>query len=733
MPKIPPHNLHPTSVGTKSITIAWSQDSGGPSIYAAKRDGTIVNPDLSGSSRSYTFSGLNANTSYSLAICDSLQTFVCGGPIEVETNPVALIRSAPTNGELIFDGFKSATFTWNKPTGYTDTFVKYVLRWYSDGVLIRTINTPSINTESAILYVAAGILQGKSLQGNIYAEYSGGNSYTTYDTKIAPYLNPLPDITLNVFVDRFEMTWDKPVLNGTFDGYNIYLYANNSEIAMMGTFNPDTLSWTFIRDALNCTTYKVAGYVDYDQGDSITVYDTKFTGVSIIGDIDPLEDDFSLIDLKNKMIEVGEPAILNDLDMVNDRNDDGYVNLNRDYLPGGITYIEGLRDVTGYPNSIAPSVLSNGRLNTCKEETPKAELVTVWSNRRYKFVLKPGSFYSPDMLYNDGVGFFDVIYPSNPTGRVHTWGIRENNDDEDRTIVFTVMYETPCGDFSNNSDYTGGRTDCYVYQVDYVCVARTRFANIPIAFVGTDLRPKVDSFVPTYKNVTKKCAGGSHKDSWARSRTVFLAEKSSQAEQDVKLYFNYFSDDPGPDVYKSYELVYRSDLNRVVVGSECNTAYPTELVVRYKVEEGNAYLHSTSATTLNNLTGTVIIPTTEESPQYGIIPLIEARFLWDEENFFGSLQWRGGVWTAIGNTVVEAQYDGVAVALGSGGYVRKLKYKTTREIANTFTLRTIKYDKIVSGTPVSMRLDLTKNSHTTKVQINTDCTSGLRDSKTTVS
>jgi chitodextrinase len=155
-PPTTPTNLHATSVGQTSVTLAWgaSTDNSGSFSYSVNKDGqgftvpqgqTTFTIDWLSAGRTYTF--------YVTAVDRSLNTSGKSNILTVTTLPDAAAPPAPTLSGLV-RGPSQVRLTWNRVEDDTSTFVTYRifandarvtqhLNWYGETDVVLRHLAPS--------------------------------------------------------------------------------------------------------------------------------------------------------------------------------------------------------------------------------------------------------------------------------------------------------------------------------------------------------------------------------------------------------------------------------------------------------------------------------------------------------------------------------------------------------------------------------------------------------------
>jgi chitodextrinase len=135
-PPTTPTNLHATSVGQTSVTLAWgaSTDNSGSFSYSVNKDGqgftvpqgqTTFTIDWLSAGRTYTF--------YVTAVDRSLNTSEKSNILTVTTLPDTAAPPAPTLSGLV-RGPSQVRLTWNRVEDDTSTFVTY--RIFANGAQV---------------------------------------------------------------------------------------------------------------------------------------------------------------------------------------------------------------------------------------------------------------------------------------------------------------------------------------------------------------------------------------------------------------------------------------------------------------------------------------------------------------------------------------------------------------------------------------------------------------------
>jgi hypothetical protein len=174
MAVIAPTNLHLTSKTATSISVAWSQDDGGPSTYATYKNGAVENSAISGTRRSYTYSGLAGNTSYELKICDADAAGACTETLTVKTDPLP----KPVTNVKINTTLNSVGASWKrvqKQEAYT--FSHYRVQFYDDtSILLHTENVNNIGIQFLDVSDKLDLWLGKNVKVYVRAEYTSASS-----------------------------------------------------------------------------------------------------------------------------------------------------------------------------------------------------------------------------------------------------------------------------------------------------------------------------------------------------------------------------------------------------------------------------------------------------------------------------------------------------------------------------------------------------------------------------
>src|SRR5215217_7954354 len=155
-PPTTPTDLHATSIGQTSVTLAWSPstDNSGSFSYSVSKDGqgftvpqgqTTFTIDWLSAGRTYTF--------YVTAVDSSLNTSAKSNILTVTTLPDTAAPPAPTLSGLV-RGPSQVRLTWNRVEDDTSTFVTYRifangvrvtehLNWYYETTVVLRHLTPS--------------------------------------------------------------------------------------------------------------------------------------------------------------------------------------------------------------------------------------------------------------------------------------------------------------------------------------------------------------------------------------------------------------------------------------------------------------------------------------------------------------------------------------------------------------------------------------------------------------
>lgn len=254
-------------------------------------------------------------------------------------------------------------------------------------------------------------------------------------------------------------TWTKPAnTTATFSNYILYIKGTGVN-EVIHIYSIDTTSYDFSLWIYGCQTVTVDIVVSYAEGDSTKVLSSAYLGQRYPGTISALVAPFSQVDLKNKMLAVGEPWELDKLTTVNIHNGYKYVGLNRQYLPEFMSLpINKLSDLEGYPNntvSVIPEeiIIDSGA-------TVVGQLYTVSSRHRWKLV---STDISPGIFVLEGTS--DIEPPENiySSGNSANWTfITENTGQNARTGKLQFLYESvPCS----------GNFDTYMTILDFEGVA----------------------------------------------------------------------------------------------------------------------------------------------------------------------------------------------------------------------------------------------------------------------
>src|SRR4051812_43244299 len=155
-PPTTPTDLHATSIGQTSVTLAWSPstDNSGSFSYSVSKDGqgftvpqgqTTFTIDWLSAGRTYTF--------YVTAVDSSLNTSGKSNILTVTTLPDTTAPPAPTLSGLV-RGPSQIRLTWNRVKDDTSTFVTYRifangaqvtqhLNWYGETEVVIRHLTPA--------------------------------------------------------------------------------------------------------------------------------------------------------------------------------------------------------------------------------------------------------------------------------------------------------------------------------------------------------------------------------------------------------------------------------------------------------------------------------------------------------------------------------------------------------------------------------------------------------------
>jgi chitodextrinase len=148
-PPTAPTNLHATSVGQTSVTLAWgaSTDNSGSVTYSVNKDGQGLT--VPQGQTTYTIDWLSAGRTYTFyvtAVDRSLNTSAKSNILTVTTPPDTLAPPAPTLSGTV-RGPSQVRLTWNRVVDDTSAFVTYRvfangahvtqhLNWYGETDLV---------------------------------------------------------------------------------------------------------------------------------------------------------------------------------------------------------------------------------------------------------------------------------------------------------------------------------------------------------------------------------------------------------------------------------------------------------------------------------------------------------------------------------------------------------------------------------------------------------------------
>ena len=112
-----------TATSASSITLSWTASTGVVDTYEASKDGGTTWVDAGGDDTEYVFTGLDANTAYTLQVraVNRVGTSGAVSAAAVTTFPAAA-PSAPGSPETSAVSASSITLTWTASTGLVDTY-----------------------------------------------------------------------------------------------------------------------------------------------------------------------------------------------------------------------------------------------------------------------------------------------------------------------------------------------------------------------------------------------------------------------------------------------------------------------------------------------------------------------------------------------------------------------------------------------------------------------------------
>jgi hypothetical protein len=232
-PPGPPTSLTAPTKTTTSATLTWTPPTGGVTGYNIYNGVTKL---ANTTSTSFTVSGLNPSTSYTL----SVKSYLTSATNESTPANVTFdtVPTDPTNasGSLNLLNPTSGTLNWNVPASPSGTPTGYIIS--RAGTVVATV--------SALSYAVTGLTLGATNTFTIRSYFNAINNVSTPGATATFLTPPNPPVSLSSLTPTTTgatLTWTAPSGNST--GYNIY-----NGPTMLGT----TTGTTFSASGLNPST-----------------------------------------------------------------------------------------------------------------------------------------------------------------------------------------------------------------------------------------------------------------------------------------------------------------------------------------------------------------------------------------------------------------------------------------------------------------------------------------------